>query len=144
MDRTDNNIFLKNLFESQQLAVLATQSENTPYTNLIAFCNTSTNRELLFATFKSTTKYQNLKKNNKVSILFDNRRNNISDFSKAITATAIGTARDVDKEEFRDIYLAKHPHLEGFLNNSDCALIMIKVDKYIVVEKFQEKYTYKP
>jgi len=144
MDATDNNIFLKNLFESQQLAVLATQSENTPYTNLIAFCNTSTNRELLFATLKSTTKYQNLKKNNKVSILFDNRRNNISDFSKAITATAIGTARDVDKEEYRDLYLAKHPHLEDFLNNSDCALIMITVDKYIVVEKFQEKNTYKP
>jgi uncharacterized pyridoxamine 5'-phosphate oxidase family protein len=144
LDSTDFKYILKNLLESQQLAVLATQTHNMPYVNLIAFCNTDNPRELLFSTLKSTSKYKNLKKNNKVSILFDNRKNSISDFSKAITATGIGTACEVDKGEYRDFYLAKFPHLEGFLNNPDCALIMITVDKYILVEKFQEKTTYIP
>ena len=93
------------LLESQHLAVLATQSNTSPYTNLIAFSTTTTYRELLFATLKSTTKFQNIKTNKRVSILFDNRKNTSSDFSQAITATAIGTAREVDKQQYRDIFL---------------------------------------
>lgn len=144
MDSTDFEVIQKNLLEKQKLAVLATQSLNAPYVNLIAFCNTDNPRELLFSTLRSTSKYKNLKKNNKVSILFDNRKNDLSDFSKAITATAIGNACEVDKREYSDFYLAKFPHLEGFINKPDCALIMITVDKYIVVEKFKEKTTYIP
>jgi general stress protein 26 len=144
MNSTDFRVYLKNFLKSQQLAVLATQSLNAPYANLIAFCNTDTTREILFATLKNTSKYKNLKKNNKVSVLFDNRKNNVSDFSKAITATAIGTAFEIDKRKYRDVYLAKFPYLEDFLNNPNCSLIMVTVDKYIVVENFKDKTTYIP
>ena len=137
-------IFLQNFLKSQQLAVLATESKNTPYTNLIAFSLTTTYREILFPTLKNTTKYKNLKTNKKVSILFDNRKNNVSDFSQAVTTTAIGTAHEVNKEQYRDIFLARHPYLKDFLNDPDCALIKVIVDKYIVVEKFQEKTIIKP
>jgi general stress protein 26 len=144
MNPSDPKSSLLKLLASQQLAVLATQSKNIPYANLIAFSPTTTNREILFATLRNTTKYQNLSTNKKVSLLFDNRKNNVSDFSQAITATAIGTVHEVDKQQYQDLFLAKHPHLEDFVKNIDCALMMIIVDKYIVVEQFQEKTSFTP
>jgi len=136
---------LQNLLKSQQLAVLATQSRNNnPYTNLIAFSQTKKVKEILFGTLRSTAKYHNIKTNDKVSMLFDNRKNTPSDFSKAITVTAIGTAHEVDKQQYQDLFLSKHPHLDTFIKNKDCALMMVNVDKYIIVEKFQEKVMPKP
>jgi hypothetical protein len=36
------------------------------------------------------------------------------------------------------VYLGKHPYLEGFVTSPTCALLRIKVEKYIVVTRFQE------
>jgi hypothetical protein len=36
------------------------------------------------------------------------------------------------------VYLGKHPHLEEFVTSPTCALLRIKVEKYIVVTRFQE------
>jgi len=145
MVQTNPKNNLRNLLKSQQLAVLATQSHNNiPYTNLIAFSQTKKVKEILFGTLRSTAKYHNIKTNNKVSMLFDNRKNTPSDFSKAITVTAIGTAHEVEKQQYQDLFLAKHPHLDNFIKNKDCALMMIIVDKYIIIENFQEKSTFKP
>jgi len=36
------------------------------------------------------------------------------------------------------VYLEKHPNLEEFVTGPNCALLRIKVDKYIVVTRFQE------
>jgi nitroimidazol reductase NimA-like FMN-containing flavoprotein (pyridoxamine 5'-phosphate oxidase superfamily) len=130
---------LKKFLKSQQLAVLATQNQNnSPYTNLIAFSQTNKDKELLFGTMKHTTKYNNIQKNNKVSILFDNRENTHLDFKKAKTVTAIGKAVEVDKKKYQDFLLEKHPNLERFIKNTDCALMMIVVDEYISIENFQK------
>jgi len=145
MIQTNQKNNLQNLLKSQQLAVLATLShDDIPYTNLIAFSQTKKVKELLFGTLRATEKYHNIKKNNKVSMLFDNRKNTPSDFSQAIIATAIGTVHEVEKQQYQDIFLAKHPHLDNFIKNKDCALMMIIVDKYIIIENFQEKSTLKP
>jgi general stress protein 26 len=145
MAQTNLTNTLRTLLKSQQLAVLATLSHNNiPYTNLIAFSQTKKIKELLFGTLRSTTKYQNIEKNNNVSMLFDNRQNTFSDFSKAMAVTAIGTAHEIEKQQYQDLFLAKHPHLDNFIKNKDCALIMISVDKYIIVEKFQGKSMFIP
>lgn len=139
MSNNHESEFLHDLLESQQLGVLATQENDIPYTNLVAFSPTSNLNGILFATLRNTAKYQNLSKNEKVSILFDNRKNDVSDFTDAKTATAIGRAHEVDKKQYRDLYLSKHPNLADFVNNPNCALVMISVDKYILVEDFQKK-----
>ena len=132
--------FLKKFLKSQRLAVLATQNKNNiPYTNLIAFSQTDKEKELLFGTLRNTSKYLNIIKNNKVSILFDNRENSVSDFQNAITITAIGTAHEVDKQKNQINFFDKHPNLINFIKNKDCALMMINVEKYILVENFHEK-----
>lgn len=132
---------LKDLFDSQPLAVLATQGDGQPYTNLVAFTSSIDLQSLFFATTQSTRKFANLSSEPRVSMLIDNRTNDPSDFSWAKAVTATGTAEKIDKEKEVDIveaYLEKHSHLKEFLASPSCALIRIKVEEYYLVSRFQE------
>ena len=77
----------------------------------------------------------------RVAVLVDNRRNDPADFIEAAALTALGKAwelQGVERQQFVKVYLGKHPYLEEFAASPTCALLRIKVDKYIVVTRFQE------
>ena len=129
------------LFRSQGLAVLSTQGEGQPYSSLVACAATPGLRELLFATTRATRKFHNLATEPRVSLLVDNRANREADFQEAMAATAVGRAAEVkgaDLAALRDVYLAKHPYLEDFLEAPTCALIRVQVETYHVVQRFQD------
>lgn len=131
---------LKEFFESQPLAVLATQSEIAPYVSLVAFASNEKLTYLLFSTTKATRKFSNLKTNPAVSLLIDNRKNKIEDFRDAMAVTAIGRAEIVENFErdiMEKIYLVKHPHLVDFLHSPTTAFFKVHIEKYIVVTHFQ-------
>jgi nitroimidazol reductase NimA-like FMN-containing flavoprotein (pyridoxamine 5'-phosphate oxidase superfamily) len=132
---------IRNLVESQKLAVLATQNHGQPYSNLIAFAATTDLKYLLFATTRATRKYANLMADPRVAMLVDNRKNDVSDFAEAAALTALGKAWElhgVERQRFLEVYLEKHSHLQEFVAAPTCAFLRIKVDKYIVVRRFQE------
>ena len=132
---------LKDLFDSQPLAVLATQGDGQPYTNLVAFTVSRNLKSLFFATTQSTRKFANLSAEPRVSMLVDNRANNPSDFRWAKAVTVTGKAKKIDKEkevEITEGYLGKHPHLKDFLASPSCALIRIRAETYYLVTRFQE------
>jgi hypothetical protein len=136
---------LRKLFATQQLAVLATDHSGHPYASLVAFAASDDLREILFATTRDTRKFANLKSNNRVSLLIDNRANQVADFCQAIAVTALGvgeelaeTARTVSEA----IYLAKHPHLEEFVTAPTCALVRVQVQSYYMVSRFQNVIEY--
>ena len=52
--------FLKALFTTQKFAVLATQKDGQPYTNLVASASTEDCKHLLFVTPRATRKFANL------------------------------------------------------------------------------------
>jgi general stress protein 26 len=131
---------LKNLFESQNLAVLATHSKGQPYANLMAFAATKDLKGIILATTRSTRKFANLSADSRVAVLFDDRSNTERDFDKAATVTATGRAREIgsrDRNRFQKLYLAKHPHLKEFVASPTCALLKIEVDTYYIVTRFQ-------
>ena len=131
---------LRDLFESQKLAVLATHSEGQPYANLMAFAATKDLKNLIVATTRSTRKFTNLSADSRVARLFDNRSNTVRDFCSAITVTATGIAGEVeprDRKRLQRLYLAKHPHLEDFVTSLNCALVRIRVNTYYIVTRFQ-------
>jgi nitroimidazol reductase NimA-like FMN-containing flavoprotein (pyridoxamine 5'-phosphate oxidase superfamily) len=131
---------LKELFTSQQLAVLATQNEEQPYTSLVAFASSEDLKQLFFATTRATRKFANLSANSRVSMLVDNRSNKTSDFRKAMAVGALGTAEEIDdyeEDKILEIYLAKHPHLKEFVRSPSCALLRIRVERYYLVSRFQ-------
>jgi heme iron utilization protein len=128
-------ILIKNVLKQQRFAVLATQSDGQPYSNLIAFAEADNLNFLLFVTGRNTRKYTNSQKNNSAAVLFDNRTNQSSDLNNAVAITAIGIIEEValkDTNGFSNIYLAKNPELKDFLEKSENALMKIMVKEYIV------------
>ncbi|GJQ59421.1 MAG: pyridoxamine 5'-phosphate oxidase family protein [Candidatus Scalindua sp. AMX11] len=131
---------IKELFDTQRLAVLSTNDKDRPYSNLVAFSASEDLKTLVFATTRSTRKYSNLTTESRVSLLIDNRSNTVSDFIQAIAITATGTATEVKGEEKDHLlkhYLVKHGTLKDFVQSPTCALLKIMVDAYYVVNRFQ-------
>jgi heme iron utilization protein len=135
----DNNSdlfkLIKRCFDEQRFAVLATQSEGQPYTNLVAFAVYDNLRSLLFVTSRDTRKYANTLLSKKVALLVDSRKNEASDLLNAVAITALGTVEEVDadnKENLSRIYLAKHPQLKEFLHKPLTAIMQVTIKEYIV------------
>ena len=132
--------FLKNLFSSQRLAVLATQSKEQPYANLVAFVAADDLKYLLFATTRGTRKYSNISDNPRVAMVMDNRSNQEADFHQAAAVTATGVVEEVEgseKETLLKLYLSRHPYLNDFVSSPTCALLRMNVETYYVVRQFR-------
>ena len=141
IDAMEMREIVQGLLNSQRLAVLSTLMSGRPYSNLIAFAVTDDLRDIFFATTKATRKFANLTSQPQVSLLVDNRRNLETDFGEASAVTVLGTAEEVlgpERDKYLRLYLKKHPYLEDFITAPTCALIRVKVEKYIMVTQFQE------
>ncbi len=131
---------IADLFLGQNLAVLSSYGNKQPYASLVAFAATEDLKHIIFATTRSTRKYANLTSESQVALLIDNRSNEEKDFSYAIAVTALGMTeevRDSERTSFLKLYLKKHPHLKEFVSSPSCALLKVTVQKYYVVNRFQ-------
>lgn len=129
---------LKNLLKEQNLAVLATEKNGIPYTNLIAFAETEDLKKIMFVTPRFTRKYSNILSSKNASIMIDNRSNELSDFKDANVINAMGIIEEVNKDPvLSKIYLSKHSQLKSFLDAPTSALMMMKVSKYVIATDFQ-------
>jgi hypothetical protein len=140
----DRNI-LDELCRSQQLAVLATNSGNAPYTSLVAFAATPDLHFFYFMTARNTRKWTHLEGNRQVSLLIDNRQNTSADFSQAAAATLLGSAAELHgqaREAALTLFLEKHPGLSEFANALDTALLQIQADRIYLVTRFQNVSEY--
>jgi nitroimidazol reductase NimA-like FMN-containing flavoprotein (pyridoxamine 5'-phosphate oxidase superfamily) len=138
---------IRDLVALQFLAVLSTEEQGQPYSNLIAFVSSEDLAFILFATTRSTRKYTNLLNEPRVSILIDNRRNEVIDFSEARAVTVLGKALELEgkeREQFENLYLSRHPHLLDFISSPTCALFKVEVERYILVSRFQEVKEFYP
>jgi heme iron utilization protein len=119
---------------TQYFAVLCTEENGQPYSNLVAFAFADDLKYLIFVTGRNTSKYRNIFKNQRVSLLIDNRTNNPTDIEKATAITVIGGAHEETEggTVFHAIYLSRHPHLSQFVSETDNALIVVTVAAYII------------
>jgi general stress protein 26 len=131
---------IKNLFDQRGLGVLATAGDPYPYTSLIAFAATEDLRELVFATLRATHKYKNMQKNSRVSFLINSAINQAQDLKDAVAVTVLGKVMDAGqnkRDHYQKLLIKKHPRLNQFLNEKDCAVMVLAVDKYVYVDSFQ-------
>ena len=139
VDETRRSV--EDLLRGQRFAVLSTESETGPYCSLIAFWAAEDLNHVVFATLRSTRKFNYLVTHPRVALLFDDRTNRETDLRKGMAVTATGTAREVTDVEARvrtsEAFLAKHPSLASFLASPDCALIRVDIDVFYVVTEFQ-------
>jgi len=127
----------KNLLKEQRFAVIATKSKNQLYTNLVTFYADDTLKKIYFPTSKNTTKYKNLSTYSKISILIDNRGNKPEDIKNAMAITGVGASKVTKDVGVVKNFLKKHPYLKDFVNSIDCVMIEITLEKYIIVDNFQ-------
>lgn len=131
---------LQELCRSQPLAALATDAGSHPYVSLVAVAVTDDLRHLYFATPRATRKWANLAKNPRVSLLLDNRTNQVSDFRRAVAATLLGSAQEIGgaaRDEGLRIYVSRHPHLADFVAAPTCAVFQVQIDRIYLVTRFQ-------
>ena len=131
---------LRNLFEAQNLAVVATQTGGQPYASLVAFVATDDLRHLYFVTPRTTRKFSNLISDSRVAVLVNSSINQESDFHDAVALTVTGVAeeiKDPEREAIQELYLSKHPYLEDFARSPSCAFIRVTARSYYMVQNFQ-------
>jgi nitroimidazol reductase NimA-like FMN-containing flavoprotein (pyridoxamine 5'-phosphate oxidase superfamily) len=132
---------LRRTLESQRYAVLATDDRGQPYTSLMAFAVTDDMTEVVLLTDRGTQKYANLMSNRRVAVFIDDRENSGADTRDAVAVTALGDAEEVDGDVcsgLRATYLVRHPYLADFAVSPSCAIIRVKVRRYVVVRCFQD------
>ena len=131
---------LRSLFTSQKLAVLATYGDNQPYCSLMAFAVSDDLKNFIVATKKYSRKFANIQQHPRLSLLVDNRKNQIDDFQQAVAVTILAQASEMapaEYEHFLNLYLFKHPYLRGFCQSPDCSLLKLTVERYLVVSSFR-------
>ena len=138
---------LRGLFATHEVAVLGTVRQGRPYQNLVAFVATADLRCLLFATDRRTRKYSNLAAGPDVAMLVDNRATIGTDFGGALAVTAFGQAGELvgpTREDHVKLFLARHPHLAGFVSAETCALFCVSVSTYRVAAGIDKISEYSP
>lgn len=116
------------------------------HANLIAFSINDTLDELYFITAKSTRKYENILKNNRVSFLAHNCTNSMSDITGAQAIALTGEARDVSPLSLgviKDSFLQEHPYMAELTYSPDAVFLLIGIDTFDLVSHFQDVQTVK-
>jgi nitroimidazol reductase NimA-like FMN-containing flavoprotein (pyridoxamine 5'-phosphate oxidase superfamily) len=134
------------LLRQQQLGVLSTVGEGAPYASLIAYAVSDDDRRLYFVTPRATRKFANLSATPNVALLVNSSINRPEDFHRAMAVTATGLAQPVSAAEREGVinhYLAKHPYLEEFARSPSCELVVVRVERYILVQRFQNVTEYR-
>ncbi len=138
---------LAHLLADQPLAVLATHREGQPYCNLVAVLAGEEFDWLAFATPRNTRKYRNLLADPRVSLMLDDRRRLVEGVEAVTAATAMGTAAEPSCEERPGLieqYVRQHPTLEAFVRSEDSALLKVRVEHWVVVDRFQHVVEFSP
>ena len=131
---------LKDLFQKQYFSVLATHDEGKPHTSLVAFSVSDNLRLFLFSTPRSTRKFRYLSQNPEVSLLVDDRSNEITDIERVTAVSFAGRAAELaggQRIAMLGLHLAKHPSLEEFARSPNSALVVVTVRRYGIVTSFQ-------
>jgi len=139
-ENQDLETSIREILDSQGVAVLSTRGEEYPHACLVAFTFTPDLVSIVFATSRTSRKYDNIQRDGRASILVDTRTNEEDDFHKAAAVSAQGsieelTGAGVDRIE--ELFLERHPYLESFLSAPTTALMGMKVSSYALVSRFQ-------
>lgn len=146
MDRASWRL-VASLLAEQRFAALATQDGAAPYTSLVAFAVSPDLRQMVFPTRAGTRKFAHLEANPQVALLVDNRTNSARDYQEAAALTVLGHVRlqhGPESVKRRDLLLARHPLLAGFLAETDCRIASVEIAEYRLVTRFETTVRLEP
>jgi general stress protein 26 len=128
--------YIEAILKTSGFAVLATEGNGQPHTSLIAITPFGSFRQIIFATYRNTLKYQNLSHNNKVAVFIEGGLLNMKGHKANVVLTIIGHTEEISimgDEAPYQAHLKRHPEMESFMLSSDCVLIRVIAQSYQVV-----------
>lgn len=128
------------LLAAQPLGVLCTRGARL-HASLIAIASSQDLRTILFATARDTEKFNNLATDPEAAFLVHNARGTPEDFQQALALTIQGRAGEVEfaaQKVFDRIYLGRHPSLAPFIAAPTTARMILAVDTYRLVRRFEQ------
>ncbi len=129
------------LLDSQRVGVLGTHGAGSPHCSLVGFSFEEDLGRIYFATTRATRKFANLSETGRVALLVDNRANREEDLHEASALTAVGPVRETtgeERERAASVHLVRHPSLRDFLGSPTTAILVLEVERYFLVRRFQE------
>ncbi len=141
IDRTALQSAIAGLLNGQRLAILATVSQESPYCNLVSFTPSDDLQTIVFSTPRSTSKYANMLRNPNVSLLVDDRMRSGFGFTSGMAVTALGSVEfpaKQDEDALKGRHAARHAGLKDFIYSPECALVRVRVARYILVSSLHE------
>lgn len=136
-----NREYVEEILHSCRLAVLATEAHGQPHASIIAITPVRSIWQLVFATYRTTRKFENILHNGRVAVLIQGEDFDSSGHNKGCAITAFGLAQEVaitEKDEAVHAHLERHPDLLNFLQAADATIIQIKIEKFQVVRGIDE------
>ena len=129
------------LLQARKLAVLATQIDGQPHASLMAFTPIKGIKHLVFATYRTTRKYESLRKDGRAALLIGSGIEPFEQQRAGLVVTAHGQITDVAGEEHLSVlaaHIERHPEFEEFFTSPDCALLSMEVSAYQLVTSSDE------
>ncbi|MFW6279537.1 MAG: pyridoxamine 5'-phosphate oxidase family protein [Planctomycetota bacterium] len=141
MDGDKIAAMVSDFVENQRYGVLATSGTKGTYASLMAYAPADGGRRIVYATERDTRKYDNMRGDEEVALLIDDRAAAGKGPEEVMTVTAIGRAQrcssDRREEEHRRRLVERHPGLEDFLMKDECEVMVLNVREFRVVGHFQ-------
>lgn len=145
MEREDVSALVRTLLKSERFAVLSTVSASGSRCSLVAFWAAEDLSHAVFATMRSSRKFAAISADGRVSMLFDDRANAVTDVRRAMAVGAVGIAREiVDRQRWSGLVenlVTKHPDLRSFVDQADCVLVQVDFESFQVVTELQNVET---
>jgi nitroimidazol reductase NimA-like FMN-containing flavoprotein (pyridoxamine 5'-phosphate oxidase superfamily) len=130
---------MKSMVRDHHTCVLATVSEGRPHCSLMAYVADDACEEIYMATPRATTKYKNLTRNPRVSLLIDTRANHPGKGPPDVRALTIsGEFRPIQDRDERAWVVARltaaHPYLKDFMEGESAEPVAVKVVSFLLLE----------
>lgn len=134
---------MKQLVKEKGICVMATLAGGKPHCSLMAYAANDEGTEIYMATLRSTKKFRNITENPAVSLLVDTREEaSHRSTARALTIEGVCLRVEDDRKKHwaRDRLLGKHPHIEEFVTNSDCEILCVKIQSFLLLKGLTEAY----
>jgi nitroimidazol reductase NimA-like FMN-containing flavoprotein (pyridoxamine 5'-phosphate oxidase superfamily) len=121
--------YIKKLLKNQKLCTMATCCQDKPYLSLMNFTYLEAENKIILSSRINSTKYSNIKKNKKISILVSSKSNEKS-------STFLGTAVTIDnnKNPYRQMHI-KNINMPQFSVGDNIGLIVFSIEKIVISDK---------
>lgn len=135
---------MKTIIKRNDMCVLATASENSPYCSLMFYATDEECIEIYMMTQKGTKKHRNINENSAVSLLIDTRVEDVGASRGTIRAlTVTGSCKKINEEEQRLIrmkLLERHPHLRAITKTADAEVFAVKIESLLLLDGIAESH----